>query len=162
VNRFSKRPLYVAKSIIAVRASDPVRVSSLEDIKKMRGDNVILANNGFAQAQYLRSFGGLSVDDGGTSCEANLQKLVSGGGRFFYHSDLTMLFALRTFPDADKVKVLPEVFEEFPQYIGYSRTVPQAVIDRIDVALDILLEKHEIARILKRYTWRLATLTPNN
>jgi polar amino acid transport system substrate-binding protein len=148
---YSKVPIYSIKNVMAVRADDSVKVSSFDDIKKLK-DNVILANNGYAQAKELKAVGGLNIDDGGATHEDNFAKLVQGRGRFFFSADITMRYTLKSLPARDNVKILPAVFSEMGQYLVYSHSVPKEISDRIDANLQKLIDSGEIAKILAKYT----------
>jgi polar amino acid transport system substrate-binding protein len=142
--------LYKTGGRIVARTDEKAAIASLEDIKKLGSDAVVLALYGSAQASYLRSIG-LDVDDGGVSINDNFVKLLNGRGRFFYQYDLGVFATINRYGYGDKVKVYPGVFNQVGQYFVLSAKTPKAVLDAVRTAFDKIKISGELDRIIAGY-----------
>jgi polar amino acid transport system substrate-binding protein len=149
---FINPPLYRTYQKLVVRADDKVNVKDLDDVRKLGKEGVILVASGSAQARFLKAEGeGLHIEDGSSSNEQNLSKLVAGRGRFFYSSDMGIGHDVASLKLADKVRVLPPVFQPEDVYVIFSKKTPKTVIARIQAALEKLKKSGELDRIHARY-----------
>lgn len=150
--RFSQKTIYSVKNILFVRADDDVKVSSLEDIVKLPGNNIVLANNGYVQAKTVHAVAGLKVDDGAKTNGDNLRKLIDGKARFFYVSELSGLYEAKQEGLLPKVKVLQIAGKDSGQYVAISAALPPASADKLEAAVNKLIETGGMDKILAKYT----------
>lgn len=143
--------LYTIKHKVAVRADDNVVVGGFEDIRKLSGDNTIIATFGQAYAAFLEAQGGLKIDAGGKDNAANLQKLLGGRGRFFYSAESNLMEYIANGKLEAKVKILPAVFREEHQYFVVSKSLNAAHAEKLRVALQKVGQQGDFARIYKKY-----------
>ena len=149
---FSKRPLYTVKNVLAVRTTDDVQIGSLEDIKKLPGNNVILANSGYTQAKQLHAIPGLNIDDAARLNENNIEKLAYGRARFYLCADVGLYHTLKTHPDKDKIKVLSGSYGEAINWIGFSRALSKVTADKVEAAFQKVVDTGEFDKIMKKYS----------
>lgn len=149
--RYVTPMIYSVKNVVFVRANDDVKISSLEDISKMSGDNQVLANNGYVQATTAKAVPGLKVDDGAKTNSDNLKKLIDGKGRFFYASELSGFYEAKQDGVTKQIKALHVSGDDTGQFIAVSNTVPKAVFDRLEAAVKKLVDSGEMGKILAKY-----------
>lgn len=149
--QFADPPLFMQSSRVAVRSDDPVRVMSFDDIRALGLNGVILATQGTAHVSFLNKQGGLIVDDGARTSDANLRKLVMGRGRFYYQGDLNLGFDIQAYGYAGRVRMLPVTFNHEGQYVVFSRRVSAVVVARVARGLQELERRGELQAIYRRY-----------
>lgn len=149
--RYAPTLLYSVKNVVFVRANDDAKISSLEDIKQVSGENTVLANNGYVQATTVKAIAGLKVDDGAKTNSDNLKKLIDGKGRFFYASELSGLYEAKQDGLTAKVKVLQIAGEDTGQWIAISNAVPKATADKLEAAIKKLVSSGEMTKIMNKY-----------
>lgn len=149
--RFVEPALFMQSSVVAVRADDPVDVKTFDDIRRLGADGIIMSTQGTAHIAFLKAQPGLLIDDGALNSEANLNKLVLGRGRFFYQGDLNIAFDIAQYGFTDRVRVLPAVFRREGQYLVFARSVSDAVVLRVQKALEKLERSGQLHAIYQRY-----------
>lgn len=148
---FIEVPIYTVRHKIAVRADDPVNVRSLDDIRKLGHDNVVLVSKGTAHEELLRREHGLVLDASARDLDVNLRKLLHKRGRFFYHTENILLRYIEAENLGSQVRLLPTVFREDGMYFAVARTLPPATADLLRQALQQLAERGELKRIYTNY-----------
>jgi polar amino acid transport system substrate-binding protein len=150
--RFLSSPvLYAVNHQVAVRADDTVSVSSLDDIRSLGRDGVILTTQGTAYPQYLDDFKGLLVDASTTHNGQLLKMLLAGRGRFFYQGDSTLRHQIKADGLEGKVRILPAVFKVDEQLVAYSPQLPVQRLGGLRKALELLNKNGELQRLRSRY-----------
>lgn len=149
---FIEPPLYKSTPVLVARRNDPINIKRLEEIRALGDEGVVMVTTGYAQVEHLRSLG-LIVDDRGASLDQNLQKLIRGRGRFIFHPEIGVSEMSETKPPelTDAIRILPTRFNEQGRYIAFSRTVPEATVKKVKMALDQLSASGELRRIVKKY-----------
>lgn len=146
-------PIYFHRNWLVVRADDDVQVNSFDDIRKLGKDGVILSIHANLHTMYMKSHPGLIVDDASSSMEDNLRKLIAGRGRFFYGPDIAIKEDFEKPSIKGKVKLLKSGIK-LPQdniYIVFSKTAPQRMVDRVQIALKKLQKSGELEKIHAKY-----------
>ncbi len=149
--RFVSKTLYSVKNVVFVRANDDAKIGSLEDIVKQPGENIVLANNGYAQATLAHSVQGLKVDDGAKNNIDNFKKLIDSKARFFFVSQVAGQYEAKQQGLQKQVKVLYIAGEESEQYVAYSAALPKATADKLEAAVKKLVDSGEMTKILNKY-----------
>ncbi|WP_056403787.1 ABC transporter substrate-binding protein [Massilia sp. Root418] len=144
-------PVYTVRHKIAVRADDKVAVKTLDDIRKLGPDSVIIVSRGSAYASQLAGEPGLRLDASSSDPEVNLRKLMNRRGRFFYHAEGALRRTIADEHLTGMVKLLPAVFKEEPLYFAVSRTLAPATAAQLRHALQTLAEQGELQRIYASY-----------
>jgi polar amino acid transport system substrate-binding protein len=144
-------PVYHVHHRIAVRADDAVQVSSLDDIRKLGADGVVLVGKGTAHEGYLRGLGGLQLEASSGSTDVNLRMLAGGRGRFLYHTENALLRYIEDGKLESKVKLLPMVFKTEALLFAVAPAWPQASRDRLAAALTKLSQRGDLAKIFHSY-----------
>lgn len=144
-------PVYTVRHKVAVRANDKVTVSSLEDIRKLAPDNIIIVSKGTAHEELLKATPGLTVDATSRDTDVNLRKLLHQRGRFFYHSDIALRRYIADEELKGMIRLLPTVFNEEALYFAVSATLPPAAKAQLRQALRTLAERGELQKIYDRY-----------
>ncbi|NRR32998.1 transporter substrate-binding domain-containing protein [Oxalobacteraceae bacterium] len=137
--------------LLLARIDDQATVGSWDDVRRMGNSAVILANRGFASVTYLEELGGLTVDASAASPELNMQKLLSGRGRFFYHRTPGLQDFLKRTGAVGKVRILPTVMYSSQMYMAFGRHVERATTERIQRALAQLEASGELERIVRKW-----------
>lgn len=148
---FIEVPLYQAHHRIAVRADDAVQVSSLDDIRKLGADGVVIVGKGTSHEGLLRGHGGLLLEASSGSTDVNLRMLTGGRGRFLYHTENALLRYIEDGKLGGKVKLLPTVFKSEALLFAVAPAWPQASRDRLAAALAKLAQRGDLARIYAGY-----------
>lgn len=146
-------PLYISRHRAAVRAQDREAdaVRSLDDIRALGDQGVVLATRGTAYTSYLLRQPGLKVDDGATDHVQNLRKLLKGRGRFFYQSEGMIRQLIQAEGLQDEVRMLPTVFAAEPLLVACSPTLDAARLARLTAAMNALESDGSAARLRLAY-----------
>jgi polar amino acid transport system substrate-binding protein len=142
--------LYQTGNKIVARADEKANITSLNDIKKLEGDPVILALYGTVQSKFLKD-NGFNVDDGGKSVSDNFNKLIHNRGRFFYQSDLSVFAAIKEYDLYDKVKVYPAIMNMDWQCFVFARNAPKEKVEAVKKALDKIKKSGEMSKLISKY-----------
>lgn len=142
--------LFYTDFYMAVRADDDVTVRNWDDVRRLGEDAVILAK--YACAPALSSVDGLKTDFSAKDTKTNIQKLLAGRGRFFFHRSPGIEEAIRDAGAQDKVKILPVIMSRQPLYMVLSKAVPAHAATRIQKAIIRLEASGELAKLFAK--WR--------
>jgi polar amino acid transport system substrate-binding protein len=137
-------PLYVVRHRLAARHDDPVVIDNMAALIALKP--LINTQRSASYAAQLRALG-LQVDDSSGDNTVNLKKIIAGHGRFFYISELTLVWLMDQQQFRGKVRMLDWVIKEEPIYFHISRKAPPASVKLISRALDRLQANGELARI---------------
>ena len=148
---FIEVPIYQVQHRIAVRADDAVQVNSLEDIRKLGADAVVIVGKGTAHETYLRNQGGLLLEASSGSTDVNLRMLAGGRGRFLYHTENALLRYIQESRLEGKVRLLPTVFKSEALLFAVAPAVSPSSRDRLEAALAKLSQRGELSRIFASY-----------
>lgn len=155
--RFADSPrIYTIHHQVAVLASDTQadQVRSVDELRAAVGSRVILATRGSGYANHLRDQLGLNVDDGATSIDQNLRKLVSGRSRFLYDSESSLRRAIQANGLQAQVRVLPTVFRRQDLLLAYTPGLPAERLARILATMRMLEANGGAARLRMAYGLR--------
>ncbi len=149
---FIEPPLYRSTHVLIARRGDPIQINRLEEIRALGDEGVVMVTTGYAQVEQLRSHG-ILVDDRGASLDQNLHKLIRGRARLIFHPEIGVSERLETAPTeiTDAIRVLPTRFNEQGRFIAFSRSVPEATVQKVKRAVDQLAASGELRRIEKKY-----------
>ncbi len=148
---FIDTPLYEVNQIVASRKDDPAKISSLEDIRNLAPDNVILTNFGTATERFLKKQQGLNVDSEGKNLKANLNKLVHNRGRLICFHDIGLIGAIKRYGYENRIKIPPYTLHKYYHYIAFAPTTPKDIIARIERAVQELSRNGTLRKIRSRY-----------
>lgn len=143
--------LYAIEYHLLARAGDPVSIASWDDVRKLAPDNVVLVNRGFAAGDVLAAIGGIDVDASSTSQDLNLQKLLAGRGRLYFHRSPGLQKLLERTGTAGKVKILPPVMYSAKLYFATSKQLDSQVAARLAAALEQLAKNGELERLTRKW-----------
>lgn len=142
--------LYQTGMKIVARSDEKAKINSLDDIKNLGSDAVILALYGTVQSKTLKEKG-FNVDDGAKGVNDNFLKLINNRGRFFYQSDLSVFATIKENNYQNKVKVYPNVFEQNWQCFVFAKNAPKEKVDAVKAALDKIKKSGELDKIIVKY-----------
>lgn len=148
---FIGTPLFSVDYVLAVRADDNVHVDNWEDVRRLGGNGVVLAIQGFGVVDLLHEIGGLKIDAGANSSRSNLDKLIAGRGRFYCHRAPGMMTEIRHWGQPEKVKVLPAVMMKENFYMITSRKMAPSDAKRLSAAIALLDKRGELAAMFDKY-----------
>ncbi|WP_229258964.1 substrate-binding periplasmic protein [Duganella flavida] len=144
-------PLYTIEYHFLVRSSDNLTIHSWDDVRKLAPNGVVLVNRGFAAGDIVAAMGGIEVDASSTNQELNLQKLIAGRGRLYFHRGPGLQKLLERTGTTDKVKILPQVMYSAKLYFAASKQLDGKVSERVTNALFMLEKKGELERLMRKW-----------
>lgn len=144
-------PLYTIAYHFLARANDPVSIHSWDDVRRLAPDNVVLVNRGFAAGDILSAQGGFEVDASSTSQALNLQKLIAGRGRLYFHRGPGLQTLLERTGTAGKVRILPQVMYSARLYFATSLQLDSRVSARLAGVLYQLEKKGELEHLMRKW-----------
>lgn len=144
-------PLYTIEYHFLVRRSDNLVINSWDDVRNLGPHNIVLVNRGFAAGDIVAAMGGIEVDASSTHQELNLQKLIAGRGRLYFHRGPGLRKLLERTGTADQVKILPQVMYSAKLYFATSRQLDGKIGERIANALFVLEKKGELERLMRKW-----------
>ena len=144
-------PLFSVNYLLAVRADDPIEVTSWEDIRALNDEGIILVLRGFGITDILQNMGGLKIDNGATSSLSNLRKLLAGRGRFYCHRSPGIKKSISQAGFEKQIRLLdnPKLTEKY--YMGVRKNIPEQQVKMISDALISLHKSGELKHIFDRY-----------
>ena len=143
--------LFTIEYHFLVRANDDISISSWDDVRKLAPNNVVLVNRGFAAGDIIAAMGGIEIDARSTQQELNLQKLIAGRGRLYFHRGPGLQRLLERTGTTDKVKILPQVMYSAKLYFATRKQLDSKVLDRIASALFMLEKKGELDKLMRKW-----------
>jgi polar amino acid transport system substrate-binding protein len=144
-------PLYTIEYHFLARVNDKVTIQTWDDVRNLAPNGVVLINRGFAAGDILAALGGIEIDASSTNPELNLQKLIAGRGRLYFHRGPGLQKLLDRSGTADKVKILPQVMFSAKLYFATSRQLDSRVSERLANALFQLEKKGELERLMRKW-----------
>ncbi|MBV6321393.1 substrate-binding periplasmic protein [Duganella violaceipulchra] len=143
--------LYSIDYHFLVRVQDTVNITQWDDVRRLAPDNVVLINRGFAAGEVLAEMGGIEVDANSTNPQLNLQKLIAGRGRLFFHRGPGLQRLLARTGTADKVRILPQVMYSAKLYFVTSKKLAAFINERLERALFQLEKNGELERLMRKW-----------
>jgi len=143
--------LYRNDYYFLARIQDPVKINQWEDLRELAPDNIVLINRGFAAADIVRNQGGIPIDESATNQVLNLQKLVAGRGRLFFHRGRDLQKLLERTGNTDKVRILPKVMYSAPVHFAVSRQLAPVARERLEHALFQLEKNGTLDRLIRKW-----------
>ena len=144
--RYSALPIYTVRVVLVARATDDIKVSDANALRRTSVESPILLNRGSRFRTVLEKLGVTAIDDGGAHTEQNVAKLLAGHGRLFIYQQPALSNKLRKSGQLDQVRVLPWSPGELDYRMAYSPHLDRAVVDRIEAALARLARQGELGR----------------
>ena len=127
--------LYQIDYVVAVRADDNFKIKSLDDIRAMGEEGLILTVLGTSANSFLQKQGDLLIDDAARTPSIALKKLLTGRGSFVFYHDLGLKSIIKKQGLEKQVKILPVSFLTYWHYAAFSKRVPETTIERVRIAL---------------------------
>ncbi len=143
--------LYSIDYHFLARAQDTVDITQWDDVRRLAPDNVVLINRGFAAGEVLASMGGIEVDASSTNPQLNLQKLIAGRGRLYFHRGPGLQRLLARTGTTDKVRILPHVMYSAKLYFVTSKKLAAFINERLERALFQLEKNGELERLMRKW-----------
>ncbi len=144
-------PLFRTDFMLAVRADDDVKINNWDDVRKLGDQGIILIISGHGAIKKMQAQGGLIIDSSAKDPKTNIQKLLGGRGRFFYHRSPGLKEEIQNARAANKVKLLPTVMDSQPFYMALSKTLPNEVVEKMRKAIKQLASSGELNRLLDKW-----------
>lgn len=144
-------PLFTVTYVMVARADDEVVISNWDDVRSLGDQGTILLIHGQGTLGRLKELGGLQIDAGGSDAKTNLQKLLAGRGRFYYHRVPGIATEIRRAALEGKVRVLPTVMDTQRFHMVVGRHVAPATLERLRHALVQLEGSGELKRLFDQW-----------
>ncbi len=148
---FLKTPLYKVNYVAAVRSGNREQIRSFDDIRSLGEKGRILTVFGTAASRFLKQQGGLIIDDTARTPLIAVKKLMAGRGDILFYHDLGLKNIIKKDNLGQEIKVLPTSFLDYRHYAAFSKKTPQAIVVRVEDALEELIESGQIDGIYKKY-----------
>lgn len=148
---FIEPPMLAINFVLVARHDDTAVIRSWEDVRQLAPDNTVLVNQGFPTIKVLEARGGMRMDAGASTPEANLIKLAAGRGRFYFTRALGLQAVIRAAGLQDKLKVLPVSLYSSRLYLVVGQHVQPTTQAQLRHALAQLEASGELTRILKKW-----------
>jgi len=148
---FIQTPLFSVNYMLAVRADDTVQVADWDDVRKLGSDGVMLAIHGFGIVEMMEEVGGLHIDAGAYTSQANLEKLLAHRGRFYIHRSPGIKAEIRHAGLEKKIKVLPVQIAKQEFYMATSKKLAANDFKKLSAALALLDQRGELAALFAKY-----------
>jgi polar amino acid transport system substrate-binding protein len=142
--------IYDVNYVLVARAEEPAAVSSMEDVKKLGKDGVVLGVFGTSSNDKLRKMG-LTVDDGGKDVEVNFSKLLLGRGRFFVYHDLGTLYEMNQPKYKGKFKTVPVDIESYQHWMVFSKKASPGLVAETLRVIQKLKASGEWGKVTSKY-----------
>lgn len=143
--------IYTVDDVLAVRADDPLKDATLDDIRKLSADNSIMTYAGTGQQTWLEAQPGLKTDANAANPEVVFQKLEAKRGRFVFASEAIVANVLKQPAFAGKFRVLPTPVRSAGRFFFFSKKAPSAAINKVEAALKELASTGELKKIAGKY-----------
>lgn len=143
--------LYAIEYHFLARAEDTISITQWEDVRRLAPDNIVLINRGFAAAAILTQMGGIEIDANATNPQLNLQKLIAGRGRLFFHRGPGLQRLLVRTGTVGKVRILPQVMYSAKLYFVTSKKLAPFITERLERALYQLEKNGELDRLMRKW-----------
>jgi polar amino acid transport system substrate-binding protein len=144
-------PIYVVDDILVVRDSDPLKDATIDDIRSIKKNNVIMAYVATGQAEWLLAQKGLVVDANALTSEAVLEKLLLKRGRFVLINEAVATNLMKLPEFSGKFRKLPTAVRTRGRYFYFSTRTPPEVVNQVKVALERLAAEGKLKKIVRRY-----------
>jgi glutamate/aspartate transport system substrate-binding protein len=144
--------LFEVDYVLLARRDDPVDIRSWEDLRSLRPQPVVLVNRGFAVSATLQSIPGIQVDASAADTKLNLEKLVAGRARLYFHRGPGIPRMLERAGVAAKVRILPDALLHTGSYLVLGKHVDAAIAERLRLALAHLEKSGELQAIVKKWS----------
>jgi ABC-type amino acid transport substrate-binding protein len=149
--------LYEVYPVVLMRKDDTQDFRTLGDLKALGAKGIVLTTTGSAMAQELNAVG-LTVDDGASTLEKNLYKLLAGWGRVVISTNLASYFVVSSLGYKDReVKFVSLDFSSNPifrgasQFVIYSPKLPTEIVETINAAIAGAKENGDWAKLVRKY-----------
>lgn len=144
-------PLFRTDFLLAVRANDDVKITNWDDVRRLGDQGIILIISGHGAIKKLQKQGGLIIDSSAKDPRTNIQKLVGGRGRFFYHRSPGIKEEITGAGAVGKVKLLPTVMDSQPFYMALSKTLPLDIAAKMRKAIELMANSGELHKLLDKW-----------
>lgn len=148
---FLQPALYPVDFFLLARMDDPLVIRSWEDVRKLRPAPVVLVNRGFGASATLQAIPGIVVDSSTTETKLNLEKLIAGRARLYFHRGPGIARTLAHAGVTDKVRVLPTVMLQAEFHFVLGKHVPPATANRLRRALAAMEQSGELKAIYRKW-----------
>lgn len=143
--------LYNAEYFFLARMQDNVVIRNWDDVRRLAPDGVVLVNRGYASADMLAALGGIEVDASSSNSQLNLQKLIAGRARLYFHRSPGLRGMIERSGAAGKVRILPQVMHSAKLYFAVSKKLDSGIASRLERALFQLEKSGELARLVHKW-----------
>lgn len=145
-------PIYTVEDVLVVRADDPLKDATLDDIRKLGSGNPVMTYIGTGQQAWLAEQQGLTLDMNALTPEVVFQKLAAKRGRFVFAGKAIVANMFKQPKFVGKFRILPTPVRSAGRFFYFSKKVPPATIDKVTAVLNDLASKGELKKIASRYT----------
>jgi len=143
--------LYPVEYVLLARIDDPIVINNWDDVRSLIPKPTILVNRGFGVNATLLELEGIQVDASSSETKLNIEKLVAGRARLYFHRGPGVMHILERAGVARKVRVLPVVMKYTEFYFVVGRHLDKATVMRIQQSLVVLKQSGELNRLYDKW-----------
>lgn len=144
--------LFAVNYFLVARADDGIEINSWDDVRALGNQGSLLAIHGFGIVSKLAELG-LKVDDGATTSEANIGKLLVNRGRFYIHRSPGIETEIRRAGRAGKVRLLPTAMLAEQFYMVARRSMSADIVEKLSKAVRYLDQTGELVRLFDKWKY---------
>ncbi|RFP09183.1 ABC transporter substrate-binding protein [Duganella sp. BJB475] len=148
---FLEPALYPVDFMLLARADDPIRISNWDNLREFIPKPIVLVNRGFGASAILAEVGGIQVDANTTDTKQNLNKLVAGRARLYFHRGPGLVHILERAGVVRKIRVLPVSMLHTTFHFVVGRHLAPEIVNHIRYALVLLDQNGELDRLYKKW-----------
>jgi len=148
---FLEPALYPVDYMLLARIDDPVVINNWSDVRNLVPKPIILVNRGFGVASTLAEMSGIQIDASSSETRLNLEKLLAGRGRLYFHRGPGIPKMLERAGVSKKIKILPTSMLRTEFYLVLSLHVDQATVQRVRRAVQTLHQSGELKRLYDKW-----------
>jgi polar amino acid transport system substrate-binding protein len=144
-------PLYEIKYVLLARNDDPISVSTVDDVKKLGSNGVVLTLLGTGIIAYAKGLG-FTVEANSVEILPNLIRLKLGKDRFLMYHDLGLFYELKDPKFKGIFKVMPLELQKTSHWLAVSKNLDSGVKKDLSEAIRKLKQSGKWKSIITKYT----------
>ncbi len=143
--------LYESRHQVAVRREEPARPGNYAELREASRPDGVLITHGTVYAEALQQVGGFKLQALASSNRQNLEMLLRGRARVFYHAGSTLRAEIAAAGLSDRLVVLNTVFQVQKQRVAFAPGLAPEARARVARGMAALDARGVLADLRARY-----------
>jgi len=144
-------PLYDIRYVLIARKDDPVSVKTIDDVKKLGKDGVVLTLYGTGIVDYAKGLG-FTVEANSNLMGPNILSLKLGRARFLLYHDLGLFYELKDPRFKGLFKVMPLELQKTSHWLAVSRKLDGGERKQLLDVIRKLKQSGKWEKVVAKYT----------